>query len=157
MPLSPSAAASRTVVRFVDRYMRPGNNVLSGYEASEGALYLLFLAVLVGHPSSPPICAIDNADHGLNPRMLRLLMHHLCDWTLQTDRQILLTTHNPLALDGLHLQDDRVRLFTVSRSNTGRTVVRRIVVDDEMLMKAKGGWTLSRLWVMGHLGGTGNV
>ena len=157
MPLSPSAAASPMVVRFIDKHMRPGNNILSGYDASEGALYVLFLAVLTGHPSSPSVCAIDNADHGLNPRMLRLLMHHLCEWMLQTERQILLTTHNPLALDGLPLKDDRVRLFTVSRSNTGRTLVRRVTVDDEMLARAAEGWTLSRQWVMGHLGGIGNV
>ena len=72
-------------------------------------------------------------------------------------RQILLTTHNPLVLGGLLLQDDRVRLFTVSRTNTGRTAVRRIVVDDDLLEKARQGWTLSRLWVMGHLGGVPDV
>ena len=28
---------------------------------------------------------------------------------------------------------------------------------EAMLAKAKDGWTLSRLWVMGHLGGIGDV
>jgi len=159
MPLSPSAAASPRVVRFMDRYMRPGRNVLSGYDASEGALYVLFLAVLAAHESSPCLFAVENADHGLNPRLARELMSRVCDWfSLGTPvRQVLLTTHNPLVLDGLPLQRNDVRLFTVSRTSSGRTDVRRIVISDELRQKAKEGWTLSRLWVMGHLGGIANV
>ena len=159
LPLSSSAGASKTVIRFRDRFMRKDRNVLSGYDASEGALYALFLGVLSGHEESPALCAVDNADHGLNPRLARSLMEHLCQWYLDAGeaRQILLTTHNPLVLDGLPLQDDRVRLFTVSRTSSGRTSVRRVVVDDRMLRKAEQGWSLSRLWVMGHLGGVPDV
>ncbi len=159
LPLSPTAAASKTVIRFRDRFMREKRNVLSGYDASEGALYALFLAVVAGHEASPDLCAVDNADHGLNPRLARSLMDHLCQWYLDAEmvRQILLTTHNPLVLDGLPLQDDRVRLFTVSRTNTGRTSIRRVKVDRTLSEKAKQGWSLSRLWVMGHLGGVPDV
>ena len=157
--ISPAAGASESVIHFRDKFMREGRHVLSSYDASEGALYVLFLAVISGHPNSPRLCAVDNADHGLNPRSARSLMEHLCRWYLEAEepRQILLTTHNPLVLDGLPLQDDRVRLFTVSRTNSGRTSVRRVVVDDGMLEKADQGWTLSRLWVMGHLGGVPDV
>ena len=159
LPLSPTATASKDMVVFRDRFMRKDRNVLSGYDASEGALYTLFLAVVAGHESSPALCAVDNADHGLNPRLARSLMSHLCQWYLGSTqpRQILLTTHNPLVLDGLPLQDERVRLFTVSRTSSGRTSVRRVVVDDRLRKKAKQGWTLSRLWVMGHLGGVPDV
>ena len=159
LALSPAAAASDSVIRFRDRFMRKGRNVISGYDASEGALYVLFLAVISGHKQSPRLCAVDNADHGLNPRLARSLMEHLCRWYLEAEepRQILLTTHNPLVLDGLPLQDDRVRLFTVSRTNSGRTSVRPVVVDESMREKADQGWTLSRLWVMGHLGGVPDV
>lgn len=159
IPLSPSAAASPHIIRFEDRYMRKNRNVLSGYDASEGALYVLFMAVIAAHEQSPTLCAIDNADHGLNPRLARSLFNRVCGWYLDAPvpRQVLLTTHNPLVLDGLPLQDDRVRLFTVSRTNSGRTSVRRIEVDDALLAKGREGWTLSRLWVMGHLGGVPNV
>ena len=158
-PLSPSAAASEKVLRFRDRFMREDRNVLSGYDASEGALYALFLAVISGHKASPQLCAVDNADHGLNPRLARSLIERLCQWYLEADerRQILLTTHNPLILDGLPLQDEQVRLFTVSRTNSGRTAIRRVVVDEKLLERADQGWTLSRLWVMGHLGGVPDV
>ena len=53
LPLSPTAAASKTVIRFRDRFMRRNQNILSGYDASEGALYALFLAVVSGHEASP--------------------------------------------------------------------------------------------------------
>ena len=91
--------------------------------------------------------------------MARSLIEHLCTWNLEAEepRQLLLTTYNPLVLDGLPLQDDRVRLFTVSRTSTGRTSVRRVVVDDDLLEKAKRESSLSRLWVMGHLGGVPNL
>ena len=159
LPLSPTAASSKEVIQFRDRFMRRNQNVLSGYDASEGALYALFLAVVAGHEASPALCAVDNADHGLNPRLARSLMRYLCQWYLDSSepRQILLTTHNPLVLDGLPLQDDHVRLFTVSRTGSGRTSVRRVVVDGSLRKKAKQGWTLSRLWVMGHLGGVPDV
>jgi len=159
LPLSRSAAAMPVVVRFVDRFMCEGRNELSGYDASEGSLFVLFLAVLAAHPNAPQVCAVDNADHGINPRLARALMKCLCDWytTGAPGRQILLTTHNPLVLDGLPLQDDRIRLFTVSRTETGRTSVRRIEVTPGMMKKAQEGWSLSRLWVMGHLGGVPDV
>ena len=159
LSLSPTAAASKDVVRFRDRFMRKDRNVLSGYDASEGALYALFLAVVSGHEASPALCAVDNADHGLNPRLARSLMEYLCQWYLDSTkpRQILLTTHNPLVLDGLLLQDERVRLFTVSRTSSGRTSIRRVVVDKRLRKRAKQGWSLSRLWVMGHLGGVPDV
>jgi predicted ATPase len=159
MPLSPAAGASPKVISFVDRYMREGRNVLSGYDASEGALYVLFLAVLAAHQDSPHFFAVDNADHGLNPRLAKSLFKHICEWILDAPvvRQILITTHNPQVLDGLPLQDNRVRLFTVARTDAGRSVIRRIVVEEKLLVMAKQGWTLSRLWVMGHLGGVPNV
>jgi len=159
MPLSPAAGASPRVIRFVDRFMREGRNALSGYDASEGALYILFLAVLAAHPDAPRLFAVDNADHGLNPRLAQSLFKHLCSWILSSTipRQLLITTHNPQVLDGLPMLDDRVRLFTVSRTDAGRSAVRRVEINDNILRMAEQGWTLSRLWVMGHLGGMPNV
>ena len=117
------------------------------------------MAVLALHEKTPELFALDNADHGLNPRLVRCLMECYCNWILNArkPRQVLMTTHNPVVLDGLPLQDDRVRLFAVERSNTGRTIVTRLKIDQKIMAKAKEGWTLSRLWVMGHLGGVPNV
>lgn len=159
LPLSPAASSSPTVIRFVDKYMKPGRNTLSGYDASEGALLVLFLAVLAAHPKAPSFFAVDNADHGLNPGLAKELMKHFADWVLssQDQRQILITSHNPAVLDGLPLQDDRVRLFTVDRDNKGKTIIGRVVVDSRLLGMSAKGWTLSRLWMNKLIGGMPNV
>lgn len=160
VPLSPSAAASQRVVRFIDRYMTRDRNVLTGYDASEGALYILFAAVLALHPKSPEFFAIDNLDQTLNPRLARRLGEYLCKWILngKVERQILITAHNPSVLDGLPLTDDRVRLFTVDRNSRGHTVVNRVEVTDKLrAMAERERWPLSRLWVMGHIGGVPDV
>lgn len=159
VPLSPSAAASKQVVRFTDRFMAEKRNVLTGYDASEGALYVLFAAVLALHPKAPSCFAIDNLDKALNPRLSMRLTEALCRWLLDSaePRQALVTVHNPIALDGLPLTDDRVRLFTVDRDDRGHTVVRRVELTETLRAKAAEGWTLSRLWVNGLIGGVPNV
>ncbi len=64
----------------------------------------------------------------------------------------------PLALDGLNLRDDRVRLFVVGRATNGATTVKRVTLDDAMHAKmAHDGLSLSQLWVEGWLGGMPNL
>ncbi|MFO0076921.1 MAG: AAA family ATPase [Cyanobacteriota bacterium] len=157
VPLSPSIPRPSQVLFFRDRFMADRRDVLSAYDASEGALYVLFAAVLAVHPDAPKLLAIDNFDATLNPRLVRSLTAKLAEWSIANTRQLLLTCHNPLVLDGLPLQDDRVRLFAVDRAFGGMTTINRVVVDEALLGKAQEGWPLSRLWVSGHLGGIPNV
>ena len=43
-------------------------------------------------------------------------------------------------------------------TNSGRTSIRRVNLDDRLRKKAGQGWSLSRLlWVMGHLGSVPDV
>jgi energy-coupling factor transporter ATP-binding protein EcfA2 len=157
--MSRAVTAAQRVVRFTDAYMQDGHDQLSAYDASEGALYALFAAVVALHPASPRLLAIDNFDQALNPRFARALMKAFCEWVLASKppRQVLLTVHNPIVLDGLPIGNDRVRLFAVDRADSGRTVVERKAVTPEMLSRAKDGWTLSRMWVEGLLGGVPSV
>jgi hypothetical protein len=119
----------------------------------------LFCSVLALHPKAPPLFAIDNFDQALNPRTARDFTALFCEWLLDNDaaglegRQALLTTHNPLVLDGLPLHNDRVRLFAVDRNKRGHTVVNRVVVDKRLLESAESGTPLSQQWVNGHFGG----
>lgn len=164
-PISPAVNVGRTVLRFRDRFMASKRNTLSAYDASEGALYVLFLMAVACHPRAPRLFAVDNFDHALHPRLAARLMRLVSDAIVASgERQMLLTTHNPLVLDGLDLTDDRVRLFAVERAHgreraedgstraQGETFARRIEVTDELLAEAERGWSLSRLWVMGRLG-----
>lgn len=155
VPRSASVPTTARVLRFTDHYMKEGRNSFTAYDASEGALYVLFTAVAALHERMPRLLAIDNADHGLNPWLARELIKSLCRWVLggSVPRQLLLTTHNPVILDGLPLQDQRVRLFVTNRSRLGKTVIDRLEVTDALLSKAKQGLPLSRLWLTGQLGG----
>jgi energy-coupling factor transporter ATP-binding protein EcfA2 len=158
VPRSPSVPTTSRVLRFTDRYMKDKRSTFTAYDASEGALYVLFTAVAALHSKMPKLLAIDNADHGLNPWLARELMKCLCKWVLNASvpRQLLLTTHNPLVLDGLPLQDDRVRLFVTNRSRLGKTIIKRIVVTEELMARAREGVSLSQLWLLGQLGGMPN-
>lgn len=157
--LSPSVPRSTHILRFKDRYMVTDRKMLTGYDASEGALYLLFVAVLALSPESPAFLAIDNLDQSLNPRLLQRLSGLLCDWALDGESaQILCTVHNPAAIDGLRLEDDRVRLFAVDRNTYGYTTVRQVAMTPDLIELSKErDWPLSRLWMMGHIGGVPNV
>lgn len=159
VPMSRAVPTTQFVLRFRDRFMREERNRVSGYDASEGVLLVLFLMVLGLHPKAPAVFAVDNVDHGLNPRLARRLMAIFTEWVLsRDDRQVFFTAHNPLVLDGLRLTDDRVRLFTVDRSlPSGHTRYHRVEVTPELLARSKEGWTLSRMWVNGLLGGVPDV
>lgn len=54
IPVSKNILQPTRILRFRDRFMADGRNYLSGYDASEGALYVLFMTVLVHHHESPP-------------------------------------------------------------------------------------------------------
>lgn len=150
--LSPSVPTSRFIIEFRDRFMAQGRDRLSGYDASEGALYVLFMLVLA--LSGPRVFAVDNFDQALNPRTAQALTRMFVEATLEKGRQVLLTTHNSLVLDGLDLSDTRVRLFTVTRDKRGRTQVRPVPVQDfQELKKKHGEFALSRLWLSGRIGG----
>jgi predicted ATPase len=149
---------SKKVLKFTDRFMEASRNTLTAYDASEGALYVLFSAVLCLSPWSPRLFAIDNLDQALNPRLMAKLAGRLAAW-LKADgsaTQLLFTAHNPAVLDGLDLTDDDVRLFAVERNSDGHTCVRRVTLSDELL-KLNKEYPLSRLWMMGHLGAVPNV
>ena len=158
--LSSSVPRPKLVLLFRDRYMREGKNTLTANDASEGALYVLFCAVLALLPTAPKCIALDNLDQALNPRLTQKLVSLLCKWITEnpSPRQLLFTAHNPAVLDGLPLYDERVKLFAVDRNSEGHTVMNQVVITDELRrLSEERGWPLSRLWVMGHLGGVPNV
>jgi predicted ATPase len=156
--LSPSVPRTKNVLKFTDRFMAKNRNTLTAADASEGALYVLFAAVLCLARSAPEVFAIDNLDAALNPRLVTRLVERLSAWLAANGehRQLLFTAHNPTVLDGLDLSDDEIRLFAVERNSDGHTAVRRITVSGKLLA-LKDQYPLSRLWAMGHLGAVPNV
>ena len=158
-------SASKEVVYILDRFMTSKRNALSAYDASEGTLYLLFIATILAHAESPPIFALDNVDGTLNPAMVRKLVEHIVavvrgelgdEDNLRTgQRQVFLTSHNPTALDAIDLFESDQRLFVVSRNDKGHTVFERIKPSSKMTkerwIEAKRGRNLSQLWLDGRI------
>ena len=126
----------------------------TGYDASEGALYVLFMLCLAMHPQSPSVFAVDSFDHALNPRLAKKMIEVFCEQIIKNDKHVFLTTHNPLVLDGLDLTNDEIRLFSVDRDINGHAQINRILVSQELINE---GQSLSRLWINGRLGGVPNL
>jgi predicted ATPase len=147
---------SRSNLYFIDKFLAKDNQIFSAENANEGILHILFHLVLFLHPETPKLFAIDNLETALNPHLLRNLVKSLAQLAKDPalDRQVLVTTHNPAALDGLNLFDDDQRLFVVSRNEEGHTQAQRIrLKPSSPSSEPKLQLKLSELWMRGLLGG----
>jgi ABC-type uncharacterized transport system ATPase component len=145
------AAPSLNAINIVDQYLGEGIAKFDQRSANEGFLFLLLYASLLVSSHTPKFFAVDNVDAALNPKLSAGVIRMFVEATKKHDRQVLLTTHNPGALDGLDLQDPEQRLFVVYRNLDGRTRVRRI--------EREAGEDLPRLseaFLQGNLGGLPN-
>ncbi|ASK70526.1 hypothetical protein CF168_17575 [Shewanella bicestrii] len=156
--ISEHVSLGRRVVTYKDKFMKTNFNDLYAYDVSEGALYILFVLVLLAHKDSPDFFALDNVDSALNPGLVRNLMVHISEYIDRYDKkQILLTTHNPTTLDALDIFNPEHRLFVVSRGTDGQTLINPILPPKGM---TKSDWEnqyfglkLSEIWLSGALGG----
>lgn len=152
--INSAVPTSRRVIEFQDKFMRESDR-FTAYDASEGSLYVLFLLSLAMHDKSPNVFAVDNFDQAMNPRLARATTRLFCDLIKKRNKTVFITTHNPLVLDGLKLNDPAVRLFTVERSKKdGTAQIKRIEVTDDLISLDQ---PLSRLWINGRLGGVPNL
>lgn len=140
---------TRQVIEFADRYMKDSAQ-FTGYDASEGALYVLFMLTLAMHPQGPSIFSVDSFDHALNPHLAKKMTEVFCQEIIKNGKTAFLTTHSPLVLDGLDITNDDIRLFAIDRNSKGHSQITRITVSPELLAE---GQSLSRLWINGRLGG----
>lgn len=146
------------VVRYKDKFMSKKFNELYAYDVSEGALFILFVLVLLIHKKSPNIFALDNIDNTLNPGLVKKLMMNLTEIIKEhPEKQIFLTTHNPTALDAIDLFNENHRLFVVSRSKNGETSIERIKPPENTTKEdwenEYFGLKLSEIWLSGAIGG----
>ena len=147
--LNPGVPSTRQVIEFQDRFLK-NKSVFTGYDASEGALYVLFMLALAMHPDVPGMFAIDSFDHALNPRLAKRITEIFSQLIIESGKTVFMTTHNPLVLDGLNLADERIRLFAINKNKYGYAELNRIQFSQKLL---ETGQSLSRLWINGLLGG----
>lgn len=151
------------VLYVKDRYMHTRRNLLSAFDASEGVLYVTFVAALLAHPLSPRTFALDNVDGTLNPSLVRYLVEQTADTVSESpdERQVFMTSHNPTALDALDLFNDDHRVYVVSRdSQTGYTRFERVKPPDGMSKsewdRRRGGRNYSTMMLEGLIPGALN-
>ncbi|MBO5622014.1 MAG: AAA family ATPase, partial [Butyrivibrio sp.] len=60
--LNPGVPTTQQIVEFRDKYLKDTAS-FTGYDASEGALYVLFMLSLAMHDKAPKMFAIDSFDH----------------------------------------------------------------------------------------------
>ena len=148
-----NAAKENNEERIVlnDRYLDSSLTDFDQRSANEGFLFLLFYFSLLNSKLTPKFFAIDNIDASLNPKLCIKLTAELVKIAKNTDKQIILTTHNPAVLDGLNLDDDEQRLFVISRSRSGATKIKRIMKPRQQ--EGAPPYRLSELFLRGTLGG----
>ncbi|MEI6140434.1 MAG: AAA family ATPase [Mariniphaga sp.] len=134
-------------LQIKDRYLDQNLQFFDQRSTNEGFLFLLFYFTLFISTDTPPFFAIDNIEASFNPKLCTKVVQTLAKLTKEKKKQVIITTHNPAALDGIDLQDDDNRLFVVGRNMEGHTKVRRIEY------KANRSIPLSEAWRKGLIGG----
>ncbi|MCY1058641.1 AAA family ATPase [Nannocystis sp. SCPEA4] len=143
--VNPSSRALQIRDVFID-----GDAPFDQRSANEGFLFVLLYACLLISKYTPRFFAVDNVDTALNPKLCARTVKMFAELSKTYDRRVLLTAHNPGALDGLDLHDDEQRLFVVYRNTEGRTQARRILPAD--LPAGGEPLRLSEAFLRGYLG-----
>lgn len=160
-------ASSGSVMYILDRYMKTNRNTLSTFDASEGTLYLVFVATLLLHPGTPNTFALDNVDGTLNAKLVRKLTDKLvqiCTDQIKSEElrayQGFVTSHHPASLDSFDLFEDSQRIFVARRREkgvVGATYFDRLqpaeAVTKEEWIRQREGRNLSELLLEGLIPG----
>jgi AAA15 family ATPase/GTPase len=138
-------------LKLKDRYLDPDLEYFDQKSANEGFLFLLFYFCLFIGEETPKFFAIDNIDSSLNPLLCRRLIEELVELAKKHNKQVILTTHNPAALDGLDLHDEEQKLYVISRKLSGHT--RADQVFPPKAPEGKKPVRLSEAFLRGYIGG----
>ena len=130
-----------------DRYINDSLRYFDQRSVNEGFLYLLFFLTIFNSPDTSNFFAIDNLETSFNPKLCRKLTKDLVNISMENNKQVIVTTHNPYVLDGLDLKNDEIRLFVARRNIDGHTCLERINYSPNRTIP------LSELWMSGIIGG----
>ena len=134
-------------IKFKDRFIEDTIEYIDQRSTNEGFLFLLFYVILFVSPDTPSFFAIDNIEKSFNPKLCTRIIRSLTALSKKYNKQVIITTHNPYALDGLDLSDDEQRLFVARRNMDGYTQIDSIKYDKDRTM------LLSEVWMKGMIGG----
>ena len=134
-------------IKLKDRFIEDTIEYIDQRSTNEGFLFLLFYVILFVSPDTPSFFAIDNIEKSFNPKLCTRIVRSLTALSKKYNKQVIITTHNPYALDGLDLSDDEQRLFVARRNMDGYTQIDSIKYDKDRTM------LLSEVWMKGMIGG----
>ena len=134
-------------IKLKDRFIEDTIEYIDQRSTNEGFLFLLFYVILFVSPDTPSFFAIDNIEKSFNPKLCTRIIRSLTELSKKYNKQVIITTHNPYALDGLDLSDDEQRLFVARRNMDGYTQIDSIKYDKDRTM------LLSEVWMKGMIGG----
>lgn len=117
-------------------------------DASYGTVRLLALLTALHEPDPPAFTAIEEADHGLHPYALDLLVERMRAASRHT--QLLVTTHAPTFVNQLEPDE----LVVCDRDlETGASLIPRVTREELLDIKHESQLRLGELWFSGALGG----
>ncbi|RAI97443.1 putative ATPase [Chitinophaga skermanii] len=134
-----------------DKYLEEGLLTIDLKNVNEGFYYLLFYFTLFISDYSPKLFAIDNIDTALNPKLCSEVISVLVKLAREYNKQVIVTTHNPAVLDGLNLNNEDERLFTVARNINGKTRINRVLKGTPL--EGEESLRLSEKFLRGYIGG----
>jgi predicted ATPase len=147
MTIQSDAKTFETNLNIQDKFIRE-DQFLNQNSVNEGFFFILFYFTLLLSPNTPSFFAIDNIEASLNPKLCKKIMQEIIKISKEKNKQIILTTHNPIILDGLDLNDEEQSLIVVKRNDEGHTIAKSIYNKNKS-EKIK----LSESFMNGYFGG----
>ena len=114
--------------------------------ASDGTLKMLAYLTVLYDPDPPQFVGIEEPENFLHPRLLPELAEECRDASART--QLLVTTHSPFYLNGLHPAEVRV----LYRDEQGYTQAVRASEIEGVPEQMRSGASLGHLWTEGYFG-----
>jgi AAA15 family ATPase/GTPase len=143
------SAHNESVLKIKDRFLSSQLDEFDQGSSSEGFLFFLFYLCLFISKDTPEFFAVDNVEASFNPKLCVEVTRTLTRLGKKREKQVIVTTHNPLILDGINLHDPEQRLFVIKRNTHGYTIAKPITIKPETKSPAK----LSEAWTRGYIGG----
>lgn len=114
--------------------------------ASDGTLKLLAYLTILHDPDPPQLVGIEEPENHLHPRLLPELAEECRAAAART--QLLVTTHSPFFLNGLHPEET----WVLYRDDRGFTQAKRSADLDGIQEFINSGGLLGHLWMEGYFG-----
>lgn len=117
---------------------------------SDGTLRFAAIAAAFFQPDMPQLMMIEEIENGVNPARMRVLMELLRNRAGQDKTQVIATTHSPLLLDWLQMEEWKYTFLCHRDSETGETKIlplTEIPRFNEVAEEGKIGELLSEGWL----------